>query len=971
MTVDMVKEWQRIQFDSTPIYVRPDAPDWFVPNETADELLVELMRQGNDIPNALAGLLKRIDRPTPNSYESRSGQLGMDALTECWFHVTNRCNLECKHCMFESSPRAEDELAADECAEVIREAYELGCRLYYFTGGEPLLSKTFFQSARNIMGRPDTHVVVLTNLSLLPQRRDLLREFPRERLHFQVSVDGLQANHDSLRGRGAFRRLSEDVLTLGELGFPATLSMTVTKQNIHDMERIIDFAAEMGISNVHYLWLFRKGNADEKLFVEPEYTFSYLTASQIKAEEAGVKIDNIESLRSQVFSCPGTRYDLSNAGWQSLAVGPDGNVYPTPALVYDERMICGHISQGLQQVWRTSHVLDAVRHASLNESKVYRANPFRYIVGGGDIDHSYIQSGDITGGDPYVELYNSIVKWLIAREARKCRSQIYAAIKLKMGEKLGDCPAEGGSVFFTHSNCVLSLAGHDTRTQINRFYSQAAEQTQEDILNPISYEDRWVEHIPADMRYRSYGCGSPVLEADIQPGETVLDLGSGTGIECFIASKTVGIDGRVIGIDMSDAMLAVANRTKIDVVENLQYDNIDFKKSFLESLPLEDESVDLVLSNCVLNLSSDKRKVFSEIFRVLRPEGRLVVADITHDDDIPLGIKYNEKLRGECIGGSLSYHDLFGILNDIGFSHSRIVKAYLYREVNGYDFYSVTYEAMKPAKGREPVLYDFPEFGDTVAAVRSEPTCACFVEPEQETQVHESAEHAEKTGCMVCGADISYFETHQERACHYCGNVASANAQCTNGHFVCDSCHRTDAVDIIRDIGLQSREVDAATLMQSIRSHPHFRMHGPEHHSLVPAVVLIALRNAGYDITDEQVTTGIERGQTIAGGACAFMGVCGAAVGVGIAFSVLLSATPYDADKRQAVQRVTQSVLGEIASYEAPRCCQRDCWIALSEASRLLEEEMGKTLTVKRFSCEQYAKNEECIHDECPLWPRE
>ena len=128
-------------------------------------------------------------------------------------------------------------------------------------------------------------------------------------------------------------------------------------------------------------------------------------------------------------------------------------------------------------------------------------------------------------------------------------------------------------------------------------------------------------------------------------------------------------------------MLGVANQSKASVTRNLQYNNIDFKKAFLESLPLEDSSVDVVISNCVLNLSPDKRRVFQEIFRVLKPKGRLVISDITYNDEIPLEIKYNEKLRGECIGGALNYHELFGLLNDMGFTHSRILKGYRYRSV--------------------------------------------------------------------------------------------------------------------------------------------------------------------------------------------------------------------------------------------------------------------------------------------------
>ncbi len=234
----------------------------------------------------------------------------------------------------------------------------------------------------------------------------------------------------------------------------------------------------------------------------------------------------------------------------------------------------------------------------------------------------------------------------------------------------------------------------------------------------------------------------------------------------------------------------------------------------------------------------------------------------------------------------------------------------------------------------------------------------------------EPREETKKSGCIICGAELVYLKVDETRTCHYCGQVMSANAQCIKGHFVCDSCHQTDAVKIVRHLCLHSHETDAAILMQSIRLHPHFRKHGPEHHSLVPAVILTTLRNSGYDISDEQINTSIDRGQTIPGGACAFLGICGAAVGVGIAFSVLVAATPYDGDTRQVVQQVTQKVLSRIASYNAPRCCQRDCWIALHEASKLLRNKFSTTFAISPIICEQFSENKECIHDQCPLWPR-
>jgi uncharacterized radical SAM superfamily Fe-S cluster-containing enzyme len=231
------------------------------------------------------------------------------------------------------------------------------------------------------------------------------------------------------------------------------------------------------------------------------------------------------------------------------------------------------------------------------------------------------------------------------------------------------------------------------------------------------------------------------------------------------------------------------------------------------------------------------------------------------------------------------------------------------------------------------------------------------------------SEEPHRSGCMVCGAELIYSETDQNNVCYYCGRVVPANAWCANGHFVCDACHRADAVEIIKKVCLHSRETDPAALMQTIRSHSHFKIHGPEHHSLVPAVILTALRNSGNSVTDAQIMTAIQRGQTVAGGACAFLGACGAAIGVGIAVSLLLGADPYTGDKRQIVQRATQAVLGEIAAYNAPRCCQRDSWLALKAASKLLQEYAGKPLAVHLITCEQFSENKECIHAQCPLWP--
>ena len=158
----------------------------------------------------------------------------------------------------------------------------------------------------------------------------------------------------------------------------------------------------------------------------------------------------------------------------------------------------------------------------------------------------------------------------------------------------------------------------DTREFVQDYYGKAAQKPREDLCCPTSYPTEDIGHIPQEVIDRFYGCGSPMSLAGINEGETVVDLGSGAGIDCFIAAKKTGATGNVIGVDMTDDMLKVANDSKSQVGSNLGYENVEFRKGFLEEIPVENKSVDLITSNCVINLSPDKRAVFREMIRVLK-----------------------------------------------------------------------------------------------------------------------------------------------------------------------------------------------------------------------------------------------------------------------------------------------------------------------------------------------------------------
>ncbi len=190
----------------------------------------------------------------------------------------------------------------------------------------------------------------------------------------------------------------------------------------------------------------------------------------------------------------------------------------------------------------------------------------------------------------------------------------------------------------------------------------------EELSTSVGYTPAELASIPAGANL-GLGCGNPVALASLKAGETVLDLGSGGGIDCFLAARQVGPRGRVIGVDMTPEMIRLAreNAAKGGVK------NVEFRQGEIESLPLEDGSVDAVISNCVINLSTDKEKVFREIFRVLRSGGRLMVSDIVLDGQLPEQVKNSVAAYTGCIGGALKRQDYLVAIAKAGFTGVEIV----------------------------------------------------------------------------------------------------------------------------------------------------------------------------------------------------------------------------------------------------------------------------------------------------------
>ncbi|MFV1949810.1 MAG: arsenite methyltransferase, partial [Anaerolineales bacterium] len=192
----------------------------------------------------------------------------------------------------------------------------------------------------------------------------------------------------------------------------------------------------------------------------------------------------------------------------------------------------------------------------------------------------------------------------------------------------------------------------------------SSEAENQGVIN-LLYEDQDVNSLPDDVTNISLGCGDPVTLASLEVGQTVLDLGSGGGIDCFLASKKVGPGGQVIGVDMTQAMIDRANTNKTLV----SADNVDFRLGQIENLPVEDNIVDVIISNCVINLSPDKPSVFSEAYRVLKPGGKLAVSDIVTDGELPDEIKNSLSAWAGCLAGAWDVKDYVGAIKKAGFEN--------------------------------------------------------------------------------------------------------------------------------------------------------------------------------------------------------------------------------------------------------------------------------------------------------------
>jgi arsenite methyltransferase len=205
-----------------------------------------------------------------------------------------------------------------------------------------------------------------------------------------------------------------------------------------------------------------------------------------------------------------------------------------------------------------------------------------------------------------------------------------------------------------------------------------------DPITSNLYDEKQKAGIPAEALLASLGCGNPTALAALKEGETVLDLGSGGGIDVLLSAKRVGPTGKAYGLDMTDEMLALANENK----RRAGVENVEFLKGEIEQIPLPDASVDVIISNCVINLSGDKRKVLKEAFRVLKPGGSFAVSDVVVRGEVPAAIKKNMELWIGCVAGALEEREFLDLLHEVGFKKASIEPTREYRAEDAAAFLS-------------------------------------------------------------------------------------------------------------------------------------------------------------------------------------------------------------------------------------------------------------------------------------------
>lgn len=741
------------------LLVDPKSPNWISVNHTGAEV-IKLCNGRNtlsQIQNAVCekykvsdvtrvkrevaeflgetGLLEfvsdtRFERP---EYAGRQKVIAPRKLDELWIYYTLACNLRCKHCLVSAGKKLRKELSNDEWKKVIDESVKLGVRRFYFTGGEPFIREGIFDLIKYVTKIKKRELIILTNGMLFDDKKlAALKKLASRRLLIQVSLEGPSAEiHDRLRGKGSFDRTVAGIRKLIDIGIIPIVSTALNKYNENEIVKTSRFLTKLGVQEHNILWMHEKGrgiNNLNELFVPSDKIAKIMKNLKKAYKGKDFILDNIESLKVRVRTKRGRKYDLCNNCYEKVCVNADGHVYPCASLNGDKYFDAGSVRKALlKDIWLDAKVMERCRNNSVQNKSACSSCYLEYFCGGGCTSHSYYGSevdtgkGSITARDPYCSTYKSLFEdiiWDLASEGVDSLDEKNYAPPLILNAMDSKLPGHLGAgiksidknfeVGCYHCSCVLSvdvedgeevckpeIKGHVTKT-VKKKFSTAAYNPVADYYCPTGYNPEDLAHIPNEVLEVSYGCGNPAALADIRKGETIVDLGAGGGIDCFIAAKKLGKEGKVIGIDMTDEMLEKARESAKKVAGVLGYDVVEFRAGNIMELPVEDSSVDLVISNCVINLTEDKAKVLEEIYRILKPGGRFIISDIVSDKPVPGYLKRDKELWNACLSGALTDKRFKEVAENAGFPDVKLDRNYLYKKVEYIEFYSISMKGTKP-----------------------------------------------------------------------------------------------------------------------------------------------------------------------------------------------------------------------------------------------------------------------------------
>jgi hypothetical protein len=231
-----------------------------------------------------------------------------------------------------------------------------------------------------------------------------------------------------------------------------------------------------------------------------------------------------------------------------------------------------------------------------------------------------------------------------------------------------------------------------------------------------------------------------------------------------------------------------------------------------------------------------------------------------------------------------------------------------------------------------------------------------------------------RTGCLICGKELVFYESATSAGCFYCGSVHETNAICVEHHYICDACHSASADDLIENYCIRTDSLDPIETATRLMKIPSVKMHGPEHHFLVPAVLLACYSSCTsipLEKRTQQIRQARKRAEGVKGGFCGFYGACGAAIGTGIFMSLITESTPHSGAEWRLCNLVTAEGLAKIAEYQGPRCCKRNSYLAILSAVAFLAREFAVKIPFDGPpTCTFTALNKDCHRRECPFFAK-